>query len=82
MRLPIRLSRDPAAGLADGSLIVLEKKESTATQSGKGPPNGCSPGYATSKCTTAILNVFLSHCIKATRVGGREGAAAGVDLGG
>jgi hypothetical protein len=70
------------AGLTDGSALVLEKKESTATQQGKGPPKGQRPGNATSKCTTAILNVFLNHCVKATGVGGWEGAAAGVDLGG
>jgi len=79
---PRRLSRAPTAGLADGSALVLEKKESTATQSGKGPPKGQRPGNATSKCTGAILNVCLNHCVKATGVGGWEGAAAGVDLGG
>ena len=79
---PRRLSRDPTAGLADGSALVLEKKESTATQSGKGPPKGQRPGNATSKCTGAILNVCLNHCVKATGVGGREGVAARVDLGG
>ena len=61
-------------------LCRKEEPESTATQSGQGARKARHPGNAASKNTAAILNLFLNHCIKATRVGGREGVAAGVDL--